>query len=487
MTNKMFMMLISEDHVDTSSALYNELFARGAACVVSSSDTVERARQLASENATVVVVGKKMVSLEKIAHIPGVMSVLVDPAKNSLEESINSVVVSKVDDLKCLFEESNLNNLLGLLRLDADSVYGRLNGVKTAFHSNCATAGGVYIFGAGVVGCQVMQECKRANIAVHGFVDNIRGRRGATMFGLPVFSPGDLDTVSDVVIVSVGKHAATIAKQLRDLDFRHIFNLSEFFYAINSPEQPEQDYLADLLENRMRWVALALTLADTRSRQVLEAVISHRLTLDITPLANVYDSSAPQWFESQFLSPNRNAVFVDGGAYDGDTAEAFRQLNGPALRIHAFEPDPEIAKRATNRLGKYQEAVVHPMGLSATRAQLVFSRTGNTDGKLAKSGESVAEVASIDEVVTEAATFIKLDVEGYEQEAIAGSARHIRNTPPPLIALAVYHKASDIWKLPLQIMQLNPNYKFYLRHYTQVGYETVLYATPTVSTATENA
>lgn len=474
---KLFMVVATESNAPINNGLYKCLHERGYACSVSSGEAPELVRHLASKHATVVLVESNIARLSESTNIPGVLPVLIDPTKNSLLESNAIVVVSKIDDLECLFSEAYLSNLLGLLRLDIDTVLCRLNSNKLAFHSDLAAAGGVYIFGAGVVGRQTMQECQRNNILVCGFVDNNPSRRGEIIFGLPIRSPADLDPDKDVVIVAVGKHAATIAEQLRGLSFRHIVNLSQFFYAVDSTEQPERDYFADLSANRMKWIALALILGDPRSRQVLDAVVAHRLYLDIAPLAAVCDSDIPQWFDPQFLIPDKNAVFVDGGAYDGDTAEAFRQINGPAQRIHAFELDPDIAARAAARLEKYPEAVVHPLGLSDKRAQLAFSRTGITDGKLAKKGECCVEVTAIDAEVTEVVTFIKLDVEGYEREAIAGAERQIR-TNLPLIALAVYHKACDIWSLPLQISSLNSAYKYYMRHYTQVAFETVIYAVP---------
>ncbi len=477
MNYKLFMVVVTENNETIPDALYNCLHERGDACAVSSNEALDRVRYLASKYTTVVLVGNNKGRLAEATAIPGVLPVLVDPAKSPLLDSDAVVVVSNIDDLECLFNEACLNNLLSLLRIDFDAVLGRLNKNKMAFHSELAAAGGVYIFGAGVVGRQTMQECQRNNIAVHGFVDNKLSGHVDSMFGLPIRSPADLNPHVDVVIISVGKHAAAIAEQLRCLSFKHIVNLSQFYYAVDSPEQPERNYVADLSSNRTKWMALALILGDSRSRQVLDAVVCHRLSLDIAPLAAVCDGAIQQWFDPAFVIPDRDAVFVDGGAYDGDTAEAFRLINGPSRRIHAFELDPDIAKRATARLAKYPEAVVHPLGLSDKRSQLFFSRTGITDGKLAKTGECSVEVAAIDEVVTEAITFIKLDVEGYEKEAIVGAERQIRNNLP-LIALAVYHKACDPWSLPLQITSLNSTYKFYMRHYTQVAFETVIYAVP---------
>ena len=72
-------------------------------------------------------------------------------------------------------------------------------------------------------------------------------------------------------------------------------------------------------------------------------------------------------------------------------------------------------------------------------------------------------------------TFIKMDIEGAEYEALKGAERIIREQKPKL-AICVYHKPEDIWELPELILEFNESYKFYLRHYSYQDNETVLYA-----------
>lgn len=74
-------------------------------------------------------------------------------------------------------------------------------------------------------------------------------------------------------------------------------------------------------------------------------------------------------------------------------------------------------------------------------------------------------------------TFIKMDIEGAELEAIRG-ARHIIQNQHPKLAISIYHKYEDIWTIPSQIMEYDLGYQFYLRHYSFSDYDTVLYAIP---------
>lgn len=90
-------------------------------------------------------------------------------------------------------------------------------------------------------------------------------------------------------------------------------------------------------------------------------------------------------------------------------------------------------------------------------------------------GELETEVDSIDHLIKEPVTFIKMDIEGSEYQAILGAENMITRHKPKL-AISVYHKPEDIWQLPLLIYQFNPGYQFYLRHYSFGNNETVLYA-----------
>lgn len=71
-------------------------------------------------------------------------------------------------------------------------------------------------------------------------------------------------------------------------------------------------------------------------------------------------------------------------------------------------------------------------------------------------------------------TFIKLDIEGAEMDALIGARMSIKKWKPRL-AVCVYHRREDLVEIPLYIHGLVPEYKMYLRHYSTCRAETVLY------------
>ena len=81
----------------------------------------------------------------------------------------------------------------------------------------------------------------------------------------------------------------------------------------------------------------------------------------------------------------------------------------------------------------------------------------------------------MDDVIKEPVTFIKMDIEGSEYRALLG-ARNIIESYKPKLAISIYHKSEDIWQLPQLILEMNSEYKLYLRHYSTAAAETVMYA-----------
>jgi hypothetical protein len=118
---------------------------------------------------------------------------------------------------------------------------------------------------------------------------------------------------------------------------------------------------------------------------------------------------------------------------------------------------------------------VHNKGLWSAPATLPFAVWhGTSASAVSGEGEVSVEADTIDRLAP-GATFIKLDVEGAELEALKGAAGTMRRNRPKL-AVCVYHKPGDLFEIPLFIKSLAPEYRFYLRQHQPVACETVLYA-----------
>ena len=182
-----------------------------------------------------------------------------------------------------------------------------------------------------------------------------------------------------------------------------------------------------------------------------------------------------QYFE--FLPENKETEsFVDAGALDGDSSKRFvKWCDGDYSNIWVFEPDPESYKLCKKRLD-IPNCTIYNMGLFDKEDTISFSAGLGGASNINNDGEISIKVDKLDNVLKDQkVTFIKMDIEGSELEALQGAENIIRKQKPRL-AICVYHKAEDIISIPTLLLKYNPNYKFCLRHYSNFNIETVLYA-----------
>lgn len=191
-----------------------------------------------------------------------------------------------------------------------------------------------------------------------------------------------------------------------------------------------------------------------------------------------------QYFDKDIIIPrlSNNEVFVDGGSYDFYTSKCFIELceshHIAISKIYAFEPD-EVLYDTCRKFEEKQELIeVFNYGLWSDNRTMYFSALESTLGnsRIAEDGDISIEVVALDNIIpkNEKATFIKLDVEGAELEALKGAEKLIRSNKPKL-AISIYHKLWDFIDIPIYLKSVVPEYKLYLRHYKVNSCDTILY------------
>lgn len=183
-----------------------------------------------------------------------------------------------------------------------------------------------------------------------------------------------------------------------------------------------------------------------------------------------------QYFDEDFLVYDKHEVFVDAGCYNLVTSKELYKIHG-GVTAYAFEMDPVNYRKCEKikQMEKLDWVKIFPYGLYSSRRKLLFTPGELGSSAIDSSGNEYAEVAALDEIISEKITFIKMDIEGSELEALKGAKNTIIRNKPKL-AICIYHKMSDMYEIPLYIYSLRPDYKFYVRHYTTYACETVLYA-----------
>lgn len=215
-------------------------------------------------------------------------------------------------------------------------------------------------------------------------------------------------------------------------------------------------------------------LADDRSREVMHGALSFRLTGDIDYLTTVFSDPDTDFYE--LLKPKPYDSYADLGAYNGDTVERFIKMAGGYKYICAFEPDVRNLRKCEKRLEHYSNITLINAAAWSSNGSVPFAQSAGRQSKIG-SGESFITAKTLDSAVDgKPCTVIKYDVEGAEREAIIGSAETIQRLKPRL-AVSAYHRPYDLIDLPLQLWELVPEYRLYLRQPPYYpAWDTMIYA-----------
>lgn len=185
-----------------------------------------------------------------------------------------------------------------------------------------------------------------------------------------------------------------------------------------------------------------------------------------------------QYFPYDLFTHGGNECFVDGGAYNGETiADFINAVHNNYQSIYAFEPDRQNFQQLKNNTRHIARLHLLNAGLYSETREIGFSSLGNSGSFISETGKDRISLVKLDDMAAELKpTYIKLDIEGAEKEALHGM-KNIITACHPKLAVSIYHKASDLWELPLLIHSLNPAFNIHIRHYSLDLNETVCYAT----------
>lgn len=281
----------------------------------------------------------------------------------------------------------------------------------------------------------------------------------------------------DVVIFSAGRIGKMIRQNYRNLNIvAFVDNFPKTSVYEGVPVLTFQEYLKNykeacvLIANRYDGMEIY--------KQLLDAGIDEDKIINVGLILR--DRINRQYFDlpqlNDFMSDEE--VFIDCGCFDGFSAQQFvNWCHGKFKKIWAFEPDKINFANAKRKLddccnGKYE---LVNSGVWNENTELRFLEEGTVGSSINQDGDSVIKVNRLDDVVQEKVTFIKMDIEGAEYEALQGCKQIIQSYKPKL-AISVYHKKDDVLRIPEIILEMNPSYHFYLRHYSVTEHDTILYA-----------
>ena len=247
-------------------------------------------------------------------------------------------------------------------------------------------------------------------------------------------------------------------------------NIQNVFYAFGIYGGAVCVSYTQIEKEASRFVKLCNHLADEASVKNLIAYLNTAMTGNAEYVLDIFKTGM-NCYQNDVYVVGSDDVFLDIGAYNGDSIRLFFQATGGKYRkIISLEPDEEnylaLSKYvAQNRL---KNVVTSMLGAWNKNEDLCFS-TGKeqSSGIYTEKQKDTAHIVTcyadrIDHIFDEEITLIKINLSNGVKEGIEGCEGIIKKYRPKLAVVVGYDIYTVLWLFEY-LFTLNRNYKFYLR------------------------
>ncbi len=340
----------------------------------------------------------------------------------------------------------------------------------------------VILYGAGIDGIKVLTELENYQVEVIAFFD-IRADLLKNIKDIPVFKP-DYNIVTEnekahiPVILTVKpfkKVNDEIINTLLEHGYKNIIKATDMFdfYSFTKKDISEFDRINSSI------IECAQLLEDEKSYKIYKGFIASHAMRQYDTFSTPTQNT--KYFDSDFSENKGFQRYIDCGAFDGDTLRDLNQLKGKVEKVALFESDMSTFKELLKMIGNdsqiyAEEMSLYPCGVWSDTVKLRANNGMELNSHISDDGDDIIQCVAIDQVLQGFnPTFVKIDVEGAEYQALTGARNTITENKPDMV-ISLYHDLRDIWELPLFIKSWDLGYKFYIRVYGKGGNATMLYA-----------
>ena len=312
----------------------------------------------------------------------------------------------------------------------------------------------IYIYGMGNGSEKLKMLLDKYNIPLSGVFASDEYVRGHSFLGFLVKKYSEIPEDA-VILLAFGAFTEELFERF------DMMKKSHEFYAPDMPLFGNEYFEPSQLSERSKEIRRAYELlADDLSRKVFENTVKFKVTGDIEYLKEI--ATDREEIFTNLIHLGKEESFLDLGAYDGDTVREFQARTENSYKeIVALEPDKKNYKKLVK---KTEGALLLNKGSYSFEGGLSFSTEGSRNSSFMKDGKNTIDVTTVDIIAKDhKPTFIKMDVEGSEEETLKGAVKTLKENKPKLI-MSAYHKNSDYFELINIIHSINPEYKIYLRH-----------------------
>lgn len=265
-----------------------------------------------------------------------------------------------------------------------------------------------------------------------------------------------------VIVVCFAMHDEAMLEKIRTMAGEHPL------FAPNVPIVDDGIFTREFIEEHdAEFDAAYSLLSDDFSRQSFVDVLNFKVSGKVSYLFSC--EKKKEEIYSEYLKLNESEIFMDLGAYDGDTVREFlAATNGKYEKIIAVEADEKNYRKLTDKTSEVEKIETHNLAVWDKKETLFFEKKKGRNSKLSSSGKVEVQADSVDNILNgEKITVLKMDIEGSEEKALEGAKKTISAYKPKLYVCA-YHRNDDMFRLPLKINEICKDYKFYFCHHPYI-------------------
>lgn len=344
--------------------------------------------------------------------------------------------------------------------------------IETVWEKAALTKKPVLLYGTGNGADKILDELARLGVRVSGVFASDGFVRQRTFRGFPVLSYAEAkEQFGDfLVLVAFGTNRPTVMQNILSIA------KERELYAVDVPVIGNEIFNESFYKaHRDEILAVRRLFADEESRRIYDAVISFKLSGELPVLLSCQTDKEESY--RNLLHLTGDEIYMDLGAFNGDTVLEFVSHTRAYRRIYAVEPDGRNFKKLRKNTENLQNIERLQLCASDKTGTEYFFSHGGRNGTQNENGIPIP-CDTVDHILAgRDATYIKFDVEGMEAAAIKGAGNTIRVRKPKLL-VSCYHRSEDIFALALPIMNLRPDYRLSIRHFPCIpAWDTQFYFT----------
>lgn len=316
----------------------------------------------------------------------------------------------------------------------------------------------IVLYGIGNGADKVVKRLNADNVKISGVFSSSGFKKNKMYCGHII---KDYETIKNefgdmIILVCFGSHLPDVIENVKKL------GRDNELYIADVPVAGEEIFDIQFAKKyKTKLETVYNMLADEQSKKVFENTVKFKLTGKPEYL---FEIETPKSEIYKILKLNGNEIFLDLGAYNGDTVAEFIKNTYGYQSIIAVEPDKRNFRKLSENTLDFENivcinsAIADKIGIQLMSVN--HGRGNSSDGKMAE-----IQTVTIDDISkNNIPTFIKMDVEGNELKAIKGGVSVIKNAKPKMY-IACYHTPFDLFEIPLKILSLVPEYNLYMRHH----------------------